>query len=120
MSVGTFHASHFWGSLRKVPFYIGLLGAFMVVLLILGFVIGLGSGSGTSMLMMVCICSVFPALLWVLIFHIKLEYQSRATNSMEQAEAMAAAMLELPRRDQPGLALLFLLMLNLVGHLDIP
>ena len=97
MSVGIFHAIHFWGSLKKIPDYIQLMGALMMVLLIIGFAIGaLFGSSGTSMLMMVCICSFFPALLWALIFHIKLEYQSRATNSMEQAEPMAAAMLELP------------------------
>ena len=96
MSVGTFHASRFWGSLRKIPWYIKLLGALMMILLILGFVVGLGSGSGTSMLMMVCICAFFPALLWVLMTHIKLEYQSRTTNSLERAQAAAAAMLELP------------------------
>lgn len=99
MSVGMFHASHFWGSLRKIPFCIQLLGALMMVLLIIGFAIGaLFGSSGTSMLMMVYICSFFPALLWVLMFYIKLEYQSRATHAMEQAEHMAAAVLELPGR----------------------
>lgn len=96
MSVGTFHASYFWGSLRKIPWYVQLLSALMVILLILGFVVGLGPGSGTSMLMMVCICNFFPALLWVLMTHIKLQYQSRTSNSLERAQAAAAAMLELP------------------------